>query len=167
LKEVSITKIIAVDPGTNITGYGILEKSEGEVKVRAAGIVKNPSRALPAEKLNRIHQRLSQLISQYLPRALILEDVFYGKNVSSLLKLGEVRGVCLLAAAEKGIPVFSYASRRVKKSVVGSGSAAKLQVQKMVQALLGLEELPSPPDVADALALGITFFQDKLLKRED
>lgn len=139
----------------------MLESKEGKITVRAAGFIKNSPRASPAEKLNCIHHRLSQLISQYFPQALVLEDVFYGKNVSSLLKLGEVRGICLLAAAQKDIPVFTYASRRVKKSVVGSGSADKVQVQKMVQALLNLEELPSPPDVADALAVGITFFQDR------
>lgn len=164
-KEDSITRIIAVDPGINITGYGILEDKKGEINVLAAGSIKNAPRTKSEQKLARIHHSLSQLIDSYLPQALILEDVFYHKNIRSTLKLGEVRGVCLLAAAQNEIPVFTYAARRVKKAVVGTGAAGKAQVQKMVQVILELEELPSPSDVADALALGITFFQDNVLEK--
>ncbi len=138
-----------------------MEDKEGKIEVLASGAIRNPVRTKPERKLDRIYSSVSELIDQHLPQALILEDVFYHKNVRSTLKLGEVRGVCSLAAARKNIPVFTYSARRVKKSVVGSGSAGKLQIQQMVRALLNLEEPPSPSDVADALALGITFFHDR------
>ncbi|MEA1928138.1 MAG: crossover junction endodeoxyribonuclease RuvC, partial [Candidatus Auribacterota bacterium] len=96
-------------------------------------------------------------------RGLVLEDVFYRKNIRSTLTLGEVRGICSLAAAQRDIPVTSYATRRVKKAVVGNGGADKTQVQKMVQVLLNLDEPPTPLDVSDALAVGITFFHDILI----
>lgn len=149
----------------NIAGYGILGNKEGEIRVLAAGVVKNTPRARPEQKLARIYRFISELTDRYFPQALILEDVFYHKNIRATLKLGEVMGVCSLVAARRNIPVFTYTARRVKKAVVGSGSADKTQVQQMVRLLLNLEELPSSPDVADALALGITFFQDKTRKQ--
>lgn len=138
-----------------------MEEKGGKIEVLASGAIKNAARTKPERKLARIYSSVSELIDQHLPQALILEDVFYHKNIRSTLKLGEVRGVCSLAAAQRNIPVFTYSARRVKKSVVGNGAAGKLQVQNMVGALLNLDEPPSPPDVADALALGITFFHDR------
>jgi len=154
-------RIIAIDPGISITGYGVLEKRDDEIIVLDAGIIKNPSHRSPAQKLARIHSVVGGLIDRYLPRGLVLEDVFYHKNIRSTLTLGEVRGVCSLAAAQRDIPVSTYAARRVKKAVVGNGAADKSQVQKMVQVLLKLEEPPASLDISDALALGITYFQDK------
>ena len=154
------SRIIAVDPGIRVTGYGVLEKQGDEIIVLAAGTIKNAPRRSLAEKLARIHSEVTKLIDRYLPQAFVLEDVFYRKNIRSTLTLGEVRGVCSLAAAQRDIPVTTYAARRVKKAIVGNGGAGKSQVQRMVQVLLKLEELPTPLDVSDALALGITYFHD-------
>ena len=160
-------RIIAVDPGIRVTGYGVLEKQGDEIIVLAAGTIKNAPRQSHAEKLARIHSDITELIDRYLPREFILEDVFYRKNIRSTLTLGEVRGVCSLAAAQRGIPVTSYAARRVKKAVVGNGGAGKSQVQRMVQVLLKLEEPPTPLDVSDALALGITYFHDLIFSTKN
>ena len=155
-----LSRIIAVDPGINITGYGILEGDRSTVRVIACGVIKNSARMESPAKLAVIYGRISDLLEEYLPTACVLEDVFYHKNVRATLKLGQVRGVCALAAAQRELPVVSYATRRVKKAVVGTGSARKEQVCSMVQALLRLDKPPSPMDISDALALGITYFQD-------
>ena len=153
-------RIIAIDPGIRVTGYGVLEKQGDEIIVLASGTIRNAPRRNHAQSLARIHSEVSELIDRYLPRACVLEDVFYRKNIRSTLTLGEVRGVCGLAAAQRDIPVTTYAARRVKKAVVGNGGADKSQVQRMVQVLLRLEEPPTPLDVSDALALGITYFHN-------
>ena len=156
-------RIIAVDPGIRVTGYGILEKEGDKIVVLASGTIKNTPRLSHAEKLARIHAVVCDLLEEYLPGRFIMEDIFYRKNIRSTVTLGEVRGICSLAAAQRDIPVTTYAARRVKKAVVGNGGADKSQVQKMVQALLGLKEPPTPLDVSDALALGITYFNDLII----
>jgi len=156
----SSQRIIAVDPGTVITGYGVLEEVEREVHHVASGIIETDPHHSPERKLELIHRRLSEIIASYRPALLVLEEVFYHRNFKTALRLGEVRGICLLTAAQAGIGIAQYAPRRVKKAVVGSGAAAKQQVQKMVQVLLHLPGPPSPYDVSDALALGLTYFQD-------
>jgi crossover junction endodeoxyribonuclease RuvC len=153
-------RIIAIDPGINATGYGVMEQTPRRIEVLAAGTITGPSRRSAPEKLAGIYGILIDLLEKYSPGALVLEDVFYHKNVRSTLRLGEVRGVCGLAAARRGLKVYTYASRRVKKAVVGNGSADKNQVRSMVKVLLGLEEEPGSLDLSDALALGITYFQD-------
>ncbi len=159
-------RIIAVDPGINVTGYGVLEKQGQDIILLAAGTITGTRRKTSAEKLARIHSAIEELLDRYDPRRFVLEDVFYHKNIRSTLALGEVRGVCRLAAACRDIPIYTYAARRVKKSVVGNGAADKKQVQKMVQVLLKLDEPPAPLDVSDALALGITYFQDSSISGE-
>ncbi len=109
-------RIIAVDPGIRVTGYGVLEKQADEIIVLASGTIRNTPRRSHAQRLARIHSEVTELIDRYLPRAFVLEDVFYRKNIRSTLTLGEVRGVCSLAAAQRDIPVTTYGARRVKKA---------------------------------------------------
>jgi crossover junction endodeoxyribonuclease RuvC len=154
-------RILAIDPGTNATGFAVLEERGGEIVSLAHGVIRNPARAEAAVKLGRIQSSIEEILLRHRPSAMVLEEIFYHVNVRAALRLGEVRGACLAAAARSSVPVRSYAARRVKKAVVGSGSAGKFQVQRMVQALLRLPDPPPPPDAADALALGITYFQDK------
>ncbi len=149
-----------------MTGYGVMEKTSRRIAVLASGTIRSRSGQSPPEKLAGIYEVLTGLLDRFAPGALVLEDVFYHKNVRSTLRLGEVRGVCGLAAAQRGIGVYSYASRRVKKATVGNGSAGKEQVRSMVRVLLGLEENPDSLDISDALALGITYFQDNLFPSE-
>ncbi len=143
-----------------MTGYGVMEKNFRRIEVLASGTIKSRPRQTPPEKLAVIYGVVEELLTEYSPGALVLEDIFYGKNIRSTLRLGEVRGVCGLAAARQGIEVYSYASRRVKKAVVGNGAAGKDQVRSMVCVLLRLPEEPASVDLSDALALGITYFQD-------
>jgi len=153
-------RVLAIDPGTVVAGFGVLEASGEDASLLECGCIRPPSRAEASVKLLRIFREVTRLLRTHRPDILALEDVFYHKNVRSTLKLGEVRGICSLAAARAGIRVISYSPRAVKKAVVGNGAADKTQVQRMVAVLLGLTSLPEPLDVSDALALGLACLQD-------
>lgn len=161
-----VVRILAIDPGTNATGFAVLEERGGEIVPLEHGVIRNPARAEAAVKLGRIQAAIEAILIRHRPTAVVLEEVFYHVNIRAALRLGEVRGACLAAAARSSVPVRSYAARRVKKAVAGSGSAGKSQIQKMVQTLLRLPDPPPPPDAADALALGITYFQDRRLSEQ-
>jgi crossover junction endodeoxyribonuclease RuvC len=148
-------RIIGIDPGTLVTGYGIVDKDGGRISFVACGCVRNrPAASLPDRFLN-IYRELGGVFDAYRPGEMALEGIFFCKNVKTALKLGEARGVAMLVAAEKGVEVFEFAPRRVKQAVLGRGDARKSQVQFMMRSLLGLDEVPSPPDAADALAIAL------------
>jgi crossover junction endodeoxyribonuclease RuvC len=147
--------VIGIDPGTANTGFGVVRTS-GERMVALDGGVIETDAGLPVEqRLGRLHDSLGELIRWHEPRAMALEDLFFGKNVASALSVGEARGVAMLAAAKHSLPCFDYTPQAVKKAVCGSGSADKGQVQRMVASLLGLPEPPSPDHAADAFAVAI------------
>jgi crossover junction endodeoxyribonuclease RuvC len=152
-------KIFGIDPGSNRTGYGCVERVGGRHVLVICGSLSGPPRAPFPDKLNAIHDGLKALIERHRPDCVAVEDVFHARNVRSALKLGQARGVALLAAAEAGVPVVSYAPAAVKRAVVGYGRAEKQQVQQMVKLLLGLQEPPAPHDVADALAIALCHLQ--------
>jgi crossover junction endodeoxyribonuclease RuvC len=152
-------RVFGIDCGTEITGFGVVESDEGarepRLDCRAMGVVRlAKSKSLPA-RLDQVFRELSAEIERWQPDAVAIEEVFYSVNAKSALKLGQVRGVALLAAARLGIPVAEYAPLKIKSSVVGYGLAKKEQVQFMVARLLRLDALPEPPDAADALAVAI------------
>ena len=147
--------ILGIDPGGEITGYGVVRKSGGITRMIACGTSRaRPEESLP-DKLCRIFNFVRELIDLHQPQFLVVEDIFYGKNVQSLKSIGQVRGVIILAGGLAGVPVHEYSPREVKKAVVGRGDASKEQVQRMVQAVLGLDAPPKPFDAADALALAL------------
>ena len=146
--------ILGIDPGSQITGYGVIEKKSNNLRHLIHGEVKQRKGSLLSTVLNSIYRHLSDVIVENSPQAIALENIFYGKNVRSLIKQAHVRGVIIFAGASKGIPVFEYSPLEVKKAVVGYGRAEKTQVQIMVKAILKLPSLP-PPDAADALAVAI------------
>jgi crossover junction endodeoxyribonuclease RuvC len=147
--------VIGIDPGTANTGFGVV-RTAGDQMVALDGGVIETSADLPAEKrLARLHETLGELIRWHEPKAMSLEDLFFGRNVGSALSVGEARGVVMLAAAEHGVPCFDYTPQAVKSAVCGTGSADKNQVQRMVATLLGLPEPPSPDHAADAFAVAI------------
>jgi crossover junction endodeoxyribonuclease RuvC len=147
--------VIGIDPGTANTGFGVV-RTAGERMVALDGGVIETASDLPVEKrLARLHDSLGELIRWHEPKAMALEDLFFGKNVASALSVGEARGVAMLAAAEQALPCFDYTPQAVKKAVCGSGSADKGQVQRMVASLLGLPEPPAPDHAADAFAVAI------------
>lgn len=149
-------RVLGIDCGTEYTGYGVVEECEdGRLICCAVGAIRLNARELLPARLYSIFCRLSELIQQHQPDDVAIEDVFYALNVKSALKLGQVRGVAMLAAATAGLPVAEYAPLAIKSAVVGYGRAEKSQVQQMVSRLLCLESLPQPSDAADALAIAI------------
>lgn len=148
-------RILGVDPGSGSTGYGIIETDGSEHTAVAFGAIKTDARKPFHQRLLQIYTDLSRLLSRENAEVMAIESVFYASNVQSALKLGHARGVSLLVAAQQGIPVSEYSPLEIKSAVVGYGRAAKVQVQAMVRMLLGLPEIPTPDDAADALAVAI------------
>ncbi len=147
--------ILGIDPGTRITGYGLIKVNHPAIEPLDFGCIRPPVTAeLPARYL-ALFNSLEKLLDLYSPDALAVETQFVYKNVQSALKLGMARGVVLIAAARRGIPIFEYTPKKAKLAVVGHGGASKEQVQKMIQLLLKLPCMPEPEDAADALALAI------------
>ena len=146
--------ILGIDPGTATTGFGLIESSP-KIKHLDHGCIKT-SPKLPAEqRLKEIHQKLSIIIKEYQPDALAIETLYFFKNLKTAMPVSEARGVILLAAAQKKIPIYEFTPLQAKMAVVGYGRAEKKQVQEMVKLLLDLEEIPKPDDSADALAIAI------------
>ncbi len=150
-------RILGIDPGTQVAGYGVIETDGHDVRALDYGVVRCGRRDLPA-RLKVIFDGLQTIIARFEPDVVAVEGAFFGKNVRSALKIGEGRGVALLAAASRGLEVAEYAPAEVKKAVVGSGRAHKSQVQQMVRLILALREPPAPEDAADALAIAICHF---------
>ena len=153
--------VLGVDPGTLITGYGVIETRNGKMKILDCGVIKNDSRTSMPLRLKLIFERLTDITEQYRPDEFAIETAFYGKNAQSALKLGHARGVAMLTAVTRNIPTHEYSPREVKKAIVGNGAAAKEQVQFMVKSLLKLKVLPKHYDVTDALAVAICHLQRK------
>jgi crossover junction endodeoxyribonuclease RuvC len=149
-------RVLGVDPAlAGATGYGIIEFDGSTPHLVRFGSFKLPVRATLAARLYEIHSLISQLVAEFTPDAVAVESVFTALNVKTALKLAEVRGVVLLAAAQASIPAHSYSPREVKSSVAGYGAASKQQMQQMVSSALGLAEIPQPADAADALAVAL------------
>jgi crossover junction endodeoxyribonuclease RuvC len=147
--------IIGIDPGTRVTGYGIIGMEEGLHRPIDYGCIRPPVDAASAERYFVIFESIDLLLEKYTPDALAVETQFLSKNVQSALKLGMARGVAMVAASRRGIPVFEYSPTKAKLAVAGNGRASKQQVQAMVKILLNLSCIPQPEDAADALALAI------------
>lgn len=146
---------MGIDPGTNTTGYGILEVRGKALRCVMLGDIDLHKIDDPYQKLRYIFERVCALIDHYRPDEVALESPFFGKNVQSMLKLGRAQGVAMAAALSKGCPVFEYAPRRVKQAITGQGAAAKEQVAALLKALLKLEELPRRLDATDGLAVAV------------
>jgi crossover junction endodeoxyribonuclease RuvC len=151
--------ILGVDPGTLITGFGIIENRSGKTKILASGTIKNNGQLPLPQRLKRIFEKLSEITEKYQPEEYAIETAFYGKNAQSALKLGHARGVVMLAAVIREIPTHEYSPREVKKAIVGNGAAAKEQVQFMVKSLLNIKQVPKEYDVTDALAVALCHLQ--------
>jgi len=153
---VSTELILGIDPGTAITGYGVVAKERGgAVSLVECGVVRTSSGEVLAVRIREIFEAVTTLITRHTPSVVVVEDVFVGKNVQSALKLGHARGAILLAAALGEIPIAEYTPREIKKAVVGNGNASKDQVGFMVQQQLRLKAPPSPADAADGVAAAL------------
>lgn len=150
--------IMGVDPGTRISGYGIIKVGDNSrLEPIDFGCIRPPVHLDPPARYLTLFESLELLLEKYAPNAVAVETQFVYKNVQSAIKLGMARGVVLLAAAKRKIPIYEYAPKKVKLAVVGNGAASKEQVQRMVQLLLKLPILPEPEDAADALALAVCY----------
>ncbi len=148
--------VIGIDPGTAITGYGLVRENEdGSLRVVDYGVVVTPASLPMTERLLELHRGLSELLLLHQPVSGAVEKLFFERNVRTALSVGQGRGVALLALAQAGVPVGEYTPLEVKQAVTGYGGADKNQVQQMVRALLDLPEVPTPDDAADALAVAI------------
>lgn len=147
--------ILGIDPGTVITGYGIIRYSAHEKHVLDYGCIRPPAKAPLSQRYLILFQSLQNLVHTFCPHHISVETQFIQKNVNSAIKLGMARAMAILAGTMQQIPIFEYAPRKAKAAVVGTGAASKYQVQKMIQIHLHLPELPQPEDAADALALAL------------
>jgi crossover junction endodeoxyribonuclease RuvC len=154
VKEAGTFRVLGIDPGSRVTGYGVVENTANGLRCILHGEIKPVRGASLSVCLQTICGGIQEVIRRTAPEALSIENIFYGKNIKSLIKQGHVRGVAILAGADGGLPVHEYSPLEIKKAVVGYGRAEKEQVQMMVRAILKLPELP-PPDAADALAVAI------------
>jgi crossover junction endodeoxyribonuclease RuvC len=147
--------VLGIDPGVANTGYGVVAQQRGRLFALDGGVVETSAGLDAPRRLHAIHERIAALIDEYRPDAVALEDVYFGQNARSAFAVGQARGVVMLAAGQRNIPCRSYTPQQVKGAVCGNGRAAKDQVQRMVQTLLALPDLPRPDHAADALAIAI------------
>lgn len=153
-------RILGVDPGTAVTGYGVIDEGpRGGVVAVAYGVIQTAAGESVASRLADIYRRMAGLIAEYQPDWLAIEELFFNKNVRTALSVGQARGVTLLAAAQAGLPVAEYTPLQVKQAISNYGRASKQQMQRMVQIILGLAEIPQPDDAADALAVALCHAQ--------
>lgn len=160
--------VLGVDPGSNVTGYGVVSRTEaGPPRLVECGVVRPPAVKDAARKLAVIHAAIAELIERHRPDVVSIETVFVAHNARSALVLGQARGVVLLAAAQAGVPLAEYQPSVVKQAVTGTGTATKIQVQQMTARLLRLASPPRPADAADGVAIALTHClrTGKVLKR--
>ncbi|MCK9250934.1 MAG: crossover junction endodeoxyribonuclease RuvC [Solirubrobacteraceae bacterium] len=147
--------VLGIDPGLANTGFGVVRRDGATLAALDGGAVHTAAGDPAPIRLERIHDTVSQLLAHYRPDAVALEALYFGRNVSSAVAVGQARGVVLLAAAQAAVPTVDYTPQQIKSAVCGRGGADKAQIQRMVQALLRLDALPTPDHAADALAAAI------------
>ena len=146
--------ILGIDPGTATTGFGVIEKGKN-LKCVGYGQIQTSSSLPTAERLKILNKELNKLIKKYQPKALAVENIYFFKNLKTAMPVSQAKGVILLTAAKKNVPVYEFTPLQAKMTVVGYGRAEKKQVQEMVKIALNLENIPKPDDAADALAVAI------------
>ena len=148
-------RILGIDPGYGITGFGLIEADRGNSQLLRCGAITTPAHMDFSARLEIIYEDMRQLLEAAKPEAVAIEELFFGHNVTTAIGVAQSRGVILLAIRQAGLPVFQYKPMQVKQAVVGYGNATKHQVQDMTKRLLGLKEMPKPDDAADAIALAL------------
>lgn len=147
--------VLGIDPGTASTGFGLAHAEGSRIRAIDQGMIATRPGVAPERRLAEIHSRVCELLDRHRPDTLAIEELYFGVNVQTAFAVGQARGVVLLAAGQRGIPARSYTPQQVKAAVCGSGRAPKEQVGRMVARLLGLDAVPTPDHVADALAVAI------------
>ena len=157
-------KILGLDPGTAITGWGLVEEVKGEPVMRAFGCIETPKTHSDVKRLEEIAGDLREILATYKPDKVAVEDLFFFKNLKTAIKVAQARGVLLLIPTENKIPVFEYTPLQIKQALTGYGRAEKKQVQIMVQNILKLKKIPKPDDAADALAVALCRQQSRKIE---
>jgi len=158
-------RVIGIDPGTAVTGYGVVESEGNRLRAVAYGVIRTRSSLPVANRLEKIYDGLREAMVEHKPQVASVEKLFVSKNPATALAVGQARGASLLAAANMGLEVAEFTPLEVKQAVVGYGKADKRQVQQMVKVLLGLREVPRPDDAADALAVAICWLHTAPIER--
>ena len=149
-------RILGIDPGLHLTGYGVIDTGSAVPRLVEAGVIRTNERNTMAERLNEIASALDEIVGEFSPDVVAIEELYsHYAHPRTAIIMGHARGVVFLKAAERGLQVFPYAATRVKKSLLGNGRATKSQVQMMIRSSLGLSKIPEPPDAADALAVAL------------
>lgn len=148
-------RILGIDPGTVTMGYGVIDAADDEITLVDCDALTAPERSPIGERLSYMYHRLLEIISNYQPDAVAIEQPFMAKNVKSALAVGRAQAIAILAAADRRIPTYEYTPAQVKQRVTNYGASSKEQVQEMVKLQLGLAEVPQPTDAADALAVAL------------
>jgi crossover junction endodeoxyribonuclease RuvC len=149
-------RILGIDPGTGILGFGIIEANGTKVQLVDAGVIRTPVHEDDAIRLQTIYEELTDIIAQTKPVMMSVEKLFFARNVTTAMTVAQARGVVLLCGQQAGLKLYEYTPMQIKQSVTGYGKADKKQMQEMVRVLLGLKEIPRPDDAADALAAALT-----------
>lgn len=147
--------IIGFDPGIAIVGFGVIEKQDNQIRTKQYGSIQTRAELETGQRLKQIYDSATEIIKMYKPEAISIEKLYFNKNVTTAMTVGQARGVLMLAAVEAGLPIFEYTPLQIKQALVGYGRAEKKQIQEMVKLYLNLKEVPKPDDVADALAIAI------------
>lgn len=151
-------RIIGIDPGTGILGFGVVDASKEGLKLVDAGVIKTPAHTPHDERLEEIYDGLSEIIAQNKPESMSIEKLFFTNNITTAMTVAQARGVAMLTGRKAGLPIFEYTPLQIKQTLTGYGKADKKQVQEMVRLQLGLKTAPKPDDCADALAAAITHY---------
>lgn len=159
-------RVLGIDPGIAIMGYGVVEDQKNSLMVIDYGVVTTPSDMDTPKRLLRIFESTVELIEKFSPDVVAIEELFFNKNVKTALIIGHARGAAVVAGAKMGLDIFEYTPLQVKQAVVGYGRAEKHQVQQMVKLLLNLREIPKPDDAADALAIAICHLNSSQMGRK-
>lgn len=149
-------RILGIDPGTAITGFGVIDYEGGTFKFVDAGVIRTPKEQPMNERLSTVYDEMHELLEEFKPDVMSIELLFFARNVTTAMTVGQSRGIVILAATQEKVPVFEYTPMQVKQAVTGYGKADKKQIQEMVKKLLKLDQIPKPDDAADGLAIAIT-----------
>lgn len=152
-----ITRILGIDPGTGIVGFGVIDVDGPVKKMIDAGVIRTPAHQPAQERLRTIYNELKEIIEEHKPQVMVVEQLFFAKNVTTAMTVSQARGVILLLGEQQGLQLAEFTPLQIKQSMTGDGKASKAQVQEMVRVVLKLKEVPRPDDCADALAAALTY----------
>jgi len=149
-------RIIGIDPGTGILGFGVVDIIDGKAKLIDAGVITTPAHTPLDERLEDIFDSLQEIIASTKPDCMSIEKLFFAKNVTTAISVSHARGVAMLVGRKNGLSIYEYTPLQIKQTITGYGKADKKQIQEMIKIQLGLKQIPKPDDAADALAVAIT-----------